>query len=66
MNGKTLEEADQFKYLAWIHTIQRRHINKVGEDQTGASTLSHNNLLWLSVNKAINYGEKSHQFSDKG
>ena len=37
MNGKTLEEVDQFK----SRTKQGRNINKTSQYQTGANTLSH-------------------------
>ena len=39
MNGQTLEEADEFKYLR--STKPKYEYNKVIEDQTGAITLSH-------------------------
>ena len=55
MNGKTLEEADQFKYLGSTH---RRNINKGSSDQTGTSTPSHD--------KVTNTMEKHHQFYNSG
>ena len=55
---KNAEEGDKFKYLISTQTKDERNISKGSEDQTGASTLSHD--------IASNTMEKqSHKFSYK-
>ena len=60
MNGQTLEEVDQLKYLGSAQTKDGTSVKQVMPDQPGAGPLSCDKETVETVEK------QSHQFSHKG
>ena len=56
LHGKVLEEVVQFKYL--VHPNERRSSNKGSEDQTGATTLSHDKASNTMEKNVISFPTK--------